>query len=187
MLTATAYDTHVEQLFERVQQLHAMLLAAGVPYRIVGGLAVFIHVSEKDPLRARMTSDVDAAIDREHLPAVIAAARKLGWNYRNVAGMDMLVDAERPKARSAVHLVFLNEKVRPEYSEVVPSSLPAMTREGILLAPVGDLVRMKLTSYRLKDRVHIQDLDGVGLITPEIEAQLPALLQRRLAEVRASE
>jgi hypothetical protein len=46
---------------------------------------------------------------------------------------------------------------------------------------------MKLTSFRLKDKVHIQDLDGVGLITPEIEAQLPDLLRHRLAEVRASD
>jgi len=64
MLTAAAYDTHVEQLFEKIQQLHALLTAAGVPYRIVGGVAVFIHVSERDPLRARLTADVDAAIHR---------------------------------------------------------------------------------------------------------------------------
>lgn len=44
MLTATAFDTHVEQLFERLQQFHSLLTAARVPYRIVGGLAVFIHV-----------------------------------------------------------------------------------------------------------------------------------------------
>ena len=58
---------------------------------------------------------------------------------------------------------------------------------AILLAPVADLVRMKLTSFRLKDKVHIQDLDGVGLITPEIEAQLPDILRHRLAEIRASD
>jgi hypothetical protein len=46
---------------------------------------------------------------------------------------------------------------------------------------------MKLTSFRLKDRVHIQDMDGVGLITTEIEAGLPEALRQRLAEVRASE
>lgn len=93
MLTANAYDTHVEQLFDRIRQFHLLLVRARIPYRI----------------------------------------------------------------------------------------------EGILLAPVADLVRMKLTSYRLKDRVHIQDLDAVGLITPEIEAQLPELLRARLAEVRAAE
>ncbi len=187
MLTATAYDTHVEQLFERVQQLHSLLTAAGVPYRIVGGLAVFIHVYERDPLRARLTSDVDAGIYREHLPAVIEAAREAGWVYRHVSGVDMLIEADRPRARSAVHFLFLNEKVRPEYVEAVPASPPARTQEGIFLASVDDLVHMKLTSYRLKDRVHIQDLDAVGLIDPAIEAGLPALLKKRLADIRDSE
>ncbi len=187
MLTASAYDTHVEQLFERIQQLHSLLTAAGVPYRIVGGLAVFIHVAERDPVRARLTADVDAAIHRDDFPAVIDAARKAGWVYRHAAGVDMLIESGRSRARSAVHLVFLNEKVRPEYVEAVPSSPPVSTGEGFLLAPVADLVRMKLTSYRLKDRVHIQELDAVGLISPEMEAELPDVLRSRLAEIRASE
>jgi len=187
MLTATAYDHHVEQLLERIQQLHSMLTAAGIPYRIVGGMAVFIHVYERDPIRARLTSDVAAAVDRHNLLAIIEAAQRAGWIYRHAAGVDMLVDAAQPKARSSVHLVFLNEKVRPEYSEAVPASPPALTGEGIALAPVADLVLMKLTSFRLKDRVHIQDLDGVGLITQEIEAHLPSLLRDRLAEIRATE
>ena len=187
MLTAAAYDIHVEQLFGRIRQLHSILNEAGVPYRIVGGMAVFIHVFERDPLRARLTADVDAAIARADLPAVIEAARKTGWTFRHTVGIDLLTDVSEPKARSAVHLVFLNENVRPEYAEPVPASQPAATTEGIPVATVPDLVRMKLTSYRLKDRVHIQDLDGAGLIGPEIEAQLPQLLRDRLAEIRASE
>ena len=82
-----------------------------------------------------------------------------------------------PSARSCVHLIFVGEEFLPA----------AESFEGALVAPVADLVRMKLTSFRLKDKVHIQDLDGVGLITSEIEAQLPDLLRQRLAEVRASE
>jgi hypothetical protein len=69
----------------------------------------------------------------------------------------------------------------PDFSE------PTRTEEGVLLAPVPDLVRMKLTSFRMKDRVHVQDMDSVGLITPEIEAALPEALRARLAEVRATE
>jgi hypothetical protein len=112
----------------------------------------------------------------------------LGLAYRHAAGLDMLVAAGEPKARSAVQLVFVREKVRPDYLEPVPGfSPPVRTREGILLAPVADLVRMKLTSYRLKDRVHLQDLDAVGLITPDVEAQLSEALRQRLQEVRASE
>ena len=99
----------------------------------------------------------------------------------------MFLDAKNPGARAAVHVVFLNEKVRPEYVEPVPASEPVRTREGILIAPVVDLVHMKLTSFRLKDKVHIQDLDKVGLITPEIEHTLSPILLDRLKEVRASE
>ncbi len=52
MLTAAAYDIHVEQLLQKMRRFHATLNAAGIPYRIIDGLAVFIHVFEKDPLRA---------------------------------------------------------------------------------------------------------------------------------------
>jgi len=34
LLTATAYDTDVNQLFDRVQQLHAVLTSAGIRYRV---------------------------------------------------------------------------------------------------------------------------------------------------------
>jgi hypothetical protein len=44
---------------------------------------------------------------------------------------------------------------------------------------------MKLTSYRLKDQVHLKDLDEAGLITAEVETGLPPILQERLAQVRA--
>jgi hypothetical protein len=43
---------------------------------------------------------------------------------------------------------------------------------------------MKLTSYRLKDRVHIQDMDRAGLITVQMEAGLSGELRRRLEEIR---
>lgn len=45
---------------------------------------------------------------------------------------------------------------------------------------------MKLTGFRLKDKVHIQDLDSARLITAEMEASLPEGLKARLAEVRAA-
>jgi hypothetical protein len=186
--TLAAYDRHVEQLFDTVRRLARALDQARVEYRVVGGLAVFLHVSDRDPLAARSTRDVDVAVDRAQLAAIIEAVRPFGFAYRHAAGLDMLVDAREPKARSAVHLIFVREKVRPDYLEPVPGfSPPVRTADGVLLAPVADLVRMKLTSYRLKDRVHVQDLDAVGLITPEVEARLPEPLLERLREVRATE
>jgi hypothetical protein len=46
---------------------------------------------------------------------------------------------------------------------------------------------MKLTSFRLRDRVHLQDLDSVGLITPAIEAGLPPALRDRLRDLRTEQ
>lgn len=46
---------------------------------------------------------------------------------------------------------------------------------------------MKLTSFRLKDRVHVRDMDEVGLITPHIANSLSSHLRARLDEVRSSE
>jgi hypothetical protein len=128
------------------------------------------------------------AVDRKDLERITNAVESFGFRYRHVAGVDMLVDAKEPSARSAVHLIFVGEKVRREYLEPVPDfTQPTVTKEGILLASVLDLARMKLTSFRLKDKVHIVDLDSVGLITPEIEQALPQALRVRLDQVRQEE
>jgi hypothetical protein len=187
MLTAAAYDIHMDQLFERMRRFHAAMIAAGLSYRIIGGVAAFFHVYDREPDQARSTRDVDAAVARADLPQIIAAAEKAGFQYKHVRGIGMLVDPDQPGARSAVHLIFLGEKVRADDLAEIPASDPIRTKEGICICPVADLVLMKLTSYRLKDKVHIQDLDGVGLITPEIEAALPEALRARLHEVRTLE
>ena len=187
VLIFQAYDKHLEQLTEVAERVCRALDAAGISYRIIGGLAVFFHVQAKDPIAARLTKDVDLAIDRRDLERVAHTVRSLGLEYRHVAGVDMLVDASRPSARSAIHMIFVREKVRPDYIEPVPDFSSPVIAGGISLAPVPDVLRMKLTSLRLKDKVHIIDMDGVGLITPEIEAALPDPLRRRLQQVRDEE
>lgn len=44
---------------------------------------------------------------------------------------------------------------------------------------------MKLKSFRANDEAHLEDLDDVGLITPEMEGSLSPALAQRLAQVRA--
>jgi hypothetical protein len=46
---------------------------------------------------------------------------------------------------------------------------------------------MKLTSFRLKDQMHLKDLDDAGLITQQVETGFPAELADRLARVRAAD
>jgi hypothetical protein len=187
-LVNTFFETKVDRLKDIAARLAEALGQANIPYRVIGGFAVFIYVDRIDPLKARLTADLDVVVNRGDLDRIAAAAEKFGFKFRHAAGIDMLVDAEAPRARSAVHMIFAREKVRPDYVEPVPDfSEPTQTEEGVLLAPLADLVRMKLTSFRMKDRVHVQDMDSVGLITPEIEASLSDVLRSRLAEVRAAE
>ena len=175
----------MDQIVDVAARFTELLEKAGIPVRVVGGLATYLHVDQVDPASARLTRDVDVAIDRDRLQAIRAVVQSNGFVYRHAAGVFLL--AQNPNARSGVHVVFVGEKVRPEYLEPVPGSPPVRSKKGILIASVADLVRMKLTSFRLKDKVHIQDLDGVGLITPEIEESLSEPLRQRLAEVRATE
>jgi hypothetical protein len=186
VLVNTLFEEKVEQLQDVAGRLASALEKAGISYQIIGGFAIFSHVETVDPLNARLTRNVDVAVERGRLQDIVAAVEPAGLRCRHVAGVDMLVDAKEPKARSEVHLVFANEKVRPEYVDLVPGiSHPVRSKAGYWIAPVADLVRMKLTSFRLKDKVHIQDLDSARLITPEVEASLPETLRARLAEVRA--
>ncbi len=57
----------------------------------------------------------------------------------------------------------------------------------VFVIPVADLVRMKLSAFRDKDRVHIRSMDAAGLITAEVERALPVELQERLQHIRETE
>lgn len=99
----------------------------------------------------------------------------------------MLVQSGAPSARRAVHMVFSGEKVRPEYSQTVPELQEGRKLRGVRLVPLDAIVRMKLTSFRLKDQTHLRDLLDAGLITEELDQSLPPDLRERLAYVRTSE
>ena len=62
MLTIGAYDRYVEQLLETVRRLAEALGQAGIDYRVIGGVAVFLHVHDRDAGVARLTRDVDIAV-----------------------------------------------------------------------------------------------------------------------------
>lgn len=180
-----------ERLFKLVgilQKITHPLTAANVPYEIIGGLAVLIHVEEADPTHSVLTRDVDILIRRSDLDRVIAVAESEGFKFRHVAGVDMLVHGK--KAVNAVHLLFSGEKVKS--SQMIPNpplspELKKVKGEEVCVMPVADLVRMKLSANRDKDRVHIRSLDAACLITPKIERGLPESLRTRLQQVRETE
>ena len=58
MLVNTIFEDAVEKLFDVTRRFAAALEAAQIPYRVVGGLAVFAHVDAKDPMAARLTTEM---------------------------------------------------------------------------------------------------------------------------------
>lgn len=173
----------VEKVRQRVLRSAAALEQAGVPYAVVGGNAVAAWVSRVDEAAVRNTQDVDILIRREDLPAAIEAMSKAGFIYRHVGGIDMLLDGPEAKARDAVHLVFAGEKVRPEYLLATPDVSESEAATSFRMLSLESLVRMKLTSFRDKDRTHLRDFLEVGLIDADWPARFPPELAARLQEL----
>ena len=184
------FEERVFDLIGTLQKLSLPLEAEGVPHELVGGLAVFLHVENADSTHSSLTRDIDVLIGRDDLPRVVAIAEEHGFRFRHSAGLDMLLYGETNSARNAVHLLFAREKVKETQLEAHPSIRPVRTGlhgHNFLVVPVADLVRMKLSSYRDKDRVHVRGMDAAGLITPDVEQALSQDLRSRLHHVRDTE
>jgi hypothetical protein len=174
----------VEKVKERLLRAAAALEKAGVAYAVVGGNAVAAWVASVDEAAVRNTQDVDLLLRRSDLEAATAALTPAGFVRRHAASIDMFLDGPNAKARDAVHVVFAGEKVRAEYALPAPEVTESEKFEMFRVLSLEALVRMKLTSFRLKDRVHLQDMINVELIdaswTARFQAELAARLQALL-------
>lgn len=174
----------VERVRERVLRAAAALESAGVPYAVVGGNAVAAWVARVDPSAVRNTQDVDILLRRADLDAAKRAMEAAGFVYRHASGIDMFLDGPDARARDAVHVVLAGEKVREEYATAAPDVGEAEKPDRFYVLSLESLVRMKLTSFRLKDRVHLLDMIELGLIdstwksrySPELAARLQQLI-----------
>ena len=78
-----------------------------------------------------------------------------------------------------MRVIFADERVRPDYALPSPSVDESEVSADFRLVSLDALVRMKLTSFRDKDRVHIRDLIGVGLVDESwLERVSPSLRDR---------
>ena len=170
----------VEKVRLRLMRAAHALAAGSVPYAVAGGNAVAAWVSRVDEAAVRNTQDVDIVLRRVDLPAARTVLEQAGFVYRHAAGMDMFLDGPAAKARDAVHVVFAMEKVRPDYLTPVPDVSESEDAETFRLLALDALVRMKLTSFRDKDRVHVRDLMAVGLVDEAWLERVPTPLRSRL-------
>ena len=173
----------VEKVKDRLRRVTRSLNAANIPYAVIGGNAVQHWVSQVDESVVRNTQDVDIILNESDLEKAIPVLEAAGFIFRRAAGITMFLDGPNAKARDAVHVVFAGKKVREEYTEAVPEIDQYEWMEDARTLPFERLVKMKLTSFRDKDRVHIRDMISIGLIDAAWLDRFSTQLRQRLKEL----
>jgi len=85
-----------------------------------------------------------------------------------------------------VHIFFAGEPVKPTDPAPAPELTAALMLDGYRIVDLDRLITMKLTAFRLKDRVHLLDMIDVGLIDAATLERVPRVLRRRLEELLAN-
>jgi hypothetical protein len=131
-----------------------------------------------------MPVGVDLLIDRADLPRAIAALERVGFVHSCTSGINIFVDGPAGKAREAVHIIFAGELVKPD--DPAPDLAATQSLGGYRIVDLDRLIVMKLTAFRLKDRVHLIDMIDVGLVTAATLDSVPAGLRPRLEQLLAN-
>ena len=181
----------VDAVRERASRATSALDRAGIPHAVVGGNAVAAWVARVDVEAVRNTKDVDLLVRRTDFDRVIQVLQSVGFVHQNVNGIDLFLDGAEGSVRSAIHLIFAGEKVRPGHPMPAPKVTESEAGPEYTIATLDALVRMKLTSFRLKDQVHLLDLLDVGLIDegwcgliqPELAARLREIIDAQEREI----
>ena len=179
----------VEKVRDRLLRSTRALEDAGVPYAIVGESAVAAHVSRIDEAAVRATRDVDILLRRADFTAARTALENSGFFFRQLTGLgmpgviDAFLDGPNASVRDALHVVPAGEKVRPDNLLPAPDVTDSEPGDQFRLASLDAVVRMKLVSFRDKDRTHLRDLLELGLVDESWCARLPAALADRLRQL----
>ncbi len=180
------FEAGIYSLSNDLEQIVTALREGRVNFEIIGGVAVNAHIFPEHRSRSFVTRNIDLLIHRSDLERAATAAEPLGYGAKKMTGGYTLIRDGQELAES-VHLLFVGEKskstqpiphpdLHPEEKDFLGIAVP--------VAPMRDLLQMKLSSFRPKDLVHLEILDEAGLITPTLEGELLAELRARLQEAR---
>jgi len=163
-----------------------MGLSARAHDKILRTARTIADLDESDgvkPHRLNEAMDVDLLVPWQDFQRIIAALQAVGFVHQNVAGVDLFLDGPQGSLRNAIHVLFAGEKVRPDCLLPAPEISESEAGPDFPVPTLEALVRMKLTSFRLKDQVQLLDLLEVGLIDASWCDRFPAALCARLREL----
>ena len=133
--------------------------------------------------RCATPRDVDLLVRRDDLPAITAALEKAGFVHGELLDVVMFRDGPEGKPSEAVHLLFAGEKTRPDHPLPAPEIQTIDAPDNFRVITFESLLVLKLLSNRDKDRTHLRDLMGVGLLDASWLAKVPTELADRLKQV----
>lgn len=170
--------TAVERVRERLKRATGALEANNIPYAVIGGHAIAAWVATVDRGAARNTPDVDLLVREQDVDASARVFENAGFIRASTTGMITFIDGREGSAREGIHIFLARHRyglaMAPDVTEVAP------TNEGFRLLALEPLVRMKLSSLRSKDAMHLRDLLDVGLIDASWTSRFPPELAARL-------
>ena len=133
----------------------------------------------------RMAKGIDDV--RQRLERAAGALARHSVDYAvvggNAAAMDVFLDGPDAKSRDAVHILWAGEKAAPDAIDFTPELRETENSGSFHLVPLEDLVRMKLVSFRDKDRMHLRDLIAVRLVDASWPPRFSQDLARRLQTI----
>ena len=170
----------VEKVRERLERACRAMEESQIPYAVIGGHAVAAWVATIDDGAVRNTRDVDLLLREEDLSRAAVALLRVGFHRDAVMGITVFLDGPDGKPSQGIHVLLAGRKVRESYATPAPDTDEVMLINGKRIVDLSELVGMKLNSYRDKDRTHLRDLIGVGLISKSWPARFPPPLAERL-------
>ena len=173
----------VEKVRERLERCCNALAAAEIPYAVIGGNAVAAWVATVDDGAVRNTRDVDILVREEDLPRLTTVLESVGFHRDVVMDVIVFLDGPDGKPSQGIHILLSGRKVKDSYASSTPDVDDIQNIENRRVVDLVALVEMKLNSFRDKDRTHLRDLIGVGLIDPSWPSRFPQALGARLQEL----
>lgn len=181
-----AFFLAVEKVKADLHRITDILEKERISYAVIGGNAVAAWVASVDESAVRATKDIDLLLNNQDMERVTRLFEDIGYVREDLKSLTIFVDKVEHSRRRGIHIVIAGEKIRPSYPYPAPEvSEVKRSKEGYYILDLLPLIKMKLISFRDKDRVHLADMLSVGLITEDIKNSLPDNLLEKLKRIES--
>lgn len=173
----------MEKVRDRLLRSTGALEAAGIGYAVAGDAAVGAWVARIDESSVRTTKELEILLRRSDLPMATAALQAKGFVPCNSGDKNLFLDEGSTRTQDAIRVTLVGEKVHRDCPFPAPDIDAVEFEANYWMLPLDSLIHMKLSSWRLVDRVHVRDMIDVGLIDDTWLNRYPPVLTNRLKEL----